>query len=309
MNTKVNTAIALLKRETWEHRSFWIVPGVMAGLMFAAFAWGMFYLLPTKVGYSAWVFKMIDSDAAALGNLGANIMPGIAAPFFFMMAIVLTFYLLDSLYAERRDRSILFWKSLPVTDAETVMSKWLTALVVFPAIVIATVVILSLLMAIFTSIAVLLGGGSAWDLIWKHFSFFGGIGNITLAYFIEALWYLPWMGWLLLASAWAKKAPFLWATLPVGGLLIVESMIFETNHFLRLLGHRLAPFGGDIVADGPSENVRLFGGSIQFGNVGDGLNFEMVGMLLSTADFWGGLVFAALCTGGAIWLRRYRDET
>lgn len=309
MNTTINTAIALLKRETWEHRGFWMVPGIMAGVMFLAFAWGMFYLLPSKVGYSAWVFRMIDSDSAALGGLGANMMPGIAAPFFFMMAIVLTFYLLDCLYSERRDRSILFWKSLPVTDAETVFSKWLAALVVFPIIVIATVVVLSLLMAIFTSFAVMLGGGSAWDLIWKHFSFFGGIAHITLAYVVEALWYLPWMAWLMLASAWAKKAPFLWATLPIGGLLIVESMIFETNHLLRLLGHRLTPFGGDIIANGASEEVRLFGGNVRLGNVGDGLNLDIVGQLLGSADFWGGFVFAAACTAGAIWLRRYRDES
>lgn len=307
MNTTINTAIALMKRETWEHRGFWMVPGIMAALMFLAFAWGMLYIIPTEIGVSAWVFKMIDSDADALGNVGAHMMPAVAAPFFFMMAIVTTFYLLDSLYSERRDRSILFWKSLPVTDTATVMSKWLAALVVFPAIVIATVVLLSLLMAIVTSVMILIGGGSPWELVWQHFSFFGGIGNIVLAFVIEALWYLPWMGWLLLASAWAKKAPFLWAVLPIGAVTVVEAMLFETTRFISFIGHRLAPFGADIIGQSDPESLRLFGGDVRLGS--QLMNFDYLTSLLASAGFWGGLVFAAACTVGAIWLRRYRDES
>ena len=37
--------------------------------------------------------------------------------------LVGVFYCLDALHGERRDRSILFWKSLPVSDLTTVLAK------------------------------------------------------------------------------------------------------------------------------------------------------------------------------------------
>lgn len=311
----MNTMIALMKRELWEHKSFYWVPGIMAVLIFAAFLWGMGYVMPMEVGYEEWVAKMMDSDTEALAHVGANVLPGLAAPFFVMMAIVSAFYLLDSLYAERRDRSILFWKSLPVTDAQTVASKWLSVLVTFPALVLAAVFVLSFLMSLFTGFFVMAGGGSAWDLIWKHVGLFSGLYHTVIALAVTLLWYLPVMAWLMLASAWAKKAPFLWATLPWLGLVILEEMFFDTNNVLHLLGDRLTPFSdgmesfGENVESFGDNELRLFGGNLRMSGDVASVNWDTVAALFTSAGFWVGLIFAAACTAGAIWLRRYRDES
>ena len=146
MNTHINTAIALLKRETWEHRAFWIVPSIIAGIILLMFLWAMIYVLPHEIGYDLWVDRMARSEHDALDKLGGLFIPGLSVPFMIMMVFVSMFYLLDALYAERRDRSILFWKSLPVSDTSTVLSKWGTVLFVFPAIVFSIVVVLSLVL-------------------------------------------------------------------------------------------------------------------------------------------------------------------
>lgn len=309
MNTHMNTAIALLKRETWEHRSFWIVPGVIAALMLFFFLYAMIYVMPHEIGYDLWVDRMSASDHEALETLGGYIIPGLSAPFFMMMIFVTAFYLLDSLYAERRDRSILFWKSLPVNDTVTVLSKWGAILLVFPVMVFAIIVALSIVLTLFTGIFVMFGGGNAWTLVWQHYGLFDGLGTLLVGFYAEALWYLPVMGWLLLASAFAKKAPFLWAVLPPVAIAILEKMFLDTDNFLDLIGSRLAPFGGEQGFDDRIENhFELFGGDIQLG-AAPGFDVSIFGDLFTTAGFWYGLVFAAGCTVGAIWLRRYRDES
>lgn len=311
MNTAnvANTAVALLKRESWEHRSFWLVPAVMSAIMLFLFLWAMLYAIPQSVGYDLWVDRMIRADSEDLKKFGVFFVAGLAAPFFVMMAFVIPFYLLDALYSERRDRSILFWKSLPVTDTATVLSKWGAVLIVFPAFVFATVALLSMVIALLTGIFTLFGGGNPWELVWSHYDLFGGLGSVMLFFYVEALWYLPVMGWFLLASAWAKKAPFLWAVLPPVAVAILEEMFFDSNHFLETVGERLIPFEGSQPFDERIEReLEMFDGHLQF-DASPGFDIGILADLFTTAGFWTGLLFAAACTAGAIWLRRYRDES
>lgn len=309
MNITLTTTIALLKRESWEHRAFWIVPTVMAVLLLLVFLWAVIYAIPHSIGYDLFVDRLSRAQPEALERLGAVFIPGLAAPFFVMMGFVIAFYLLDALYTERRDRSILFWKSLPVTDTTTVMSKWGAVLIVFPLIVFAVVVVLSLVLTFLAGIVTMIGGGNPWTLVWQHYGLFSGLGTLLIGFYVEALWYLPVLGWLLLASAWAKKAPFLWATLPPVALIVIEEMFFDTNYFLRVIGERLVPFeGSKFLSNQFEEEFEMFDGKVQFSGT-TGADFSFFGELLTTPGFWYGLVFAAACTAGAVWLRRYRDES
>ncbi|HEX6929743.1 MAG TPA: hypothetical protein VF267_10855 [Gammaproteobacteria bacterium] len=309
MNTHLNTSIALLKRETWEHRSFWMVPGIMAGVILIMFLWAMIYVLPHELGYDLWVDRMSSSDHEALDKLGGLFIPGLAMPFFIMVEIVTLFYLLDSLYAERRDRSILFWKSLPVNDTLTVLSKWGAMLLVFPAIVFAIIVALSLVLTFLVGLFVMFGGGNPWTLVWQHYGLFSGLGSSLTLFYVETLWYLPVMGWLMLASAWAKKAPFLWAVLPPVAIAILEKMFLDSDRFLDLIGERLMFFVGQGGFEEAFEReFEMFDGHLQMSG-GPDFGIGIFGELFATPGFWYGLIFAAACTAGAIWLRRYRDES
>jgi len=309
MNITINSAIALLKRESWEHRSFWLVPGVLAGLMIIMFLWAMLYVIPDTIGYDLWVDRMMRAEPEAIDHLGSVFIPSLALPFVIIMAFMIPFYLLDSLYAERRDRSILFWKSLPVNDTMTVLSKWGAVLLVLPAMVFAIVIVLSLILTFLTGIFAIFGGGNAWTLVWQHYGLFSGGATLLIGFYAEALWYLPVMGWLMLASAWAKKAPFLWASLPPLAIAILEEMFFDSNRFLEMAGERLIPFEGTEGFDTRIEReFEMFDGHLQFSGT-PGFDASLLGDLFATPGFWYGLIFTAACTAGAIWLRRYRDES
>ncbi|MBW3567306.1 MAG: hypothetical protein KY410_04990 [Proteobacteria bacterium] len=308
MNT-LNTAIALLKRESWEHRSFWLVPGVLAVLIVIMFMWAMLYVIPDTVGYDLWVDRMADENPEAIDRIGSMLIPSLAMPFILIMGFMIPFYLLDSLYAERRDRSILFWKSLPINDTVTVLSKWGAVLLVLPAMVFGIVIVLSMILTLLTGIFTMFGGGNAWTLVWQHYGLFSGTGTLLVGFYAEALWYLPVMGWLLLASAWAKKAPFLWAVLPPVAIAILEEMFLDTNRFLEMVGERLIPFESSEGFDTRiQQEFDMFDGHLQFSGT-PGFDLSLLGDLFVTPGFWYGLVFAAACTAGAVWLRRYRDES
>ena len=152
--------------------------------------------------------------------------------------VVAMFYCLDALHGERRDRSILFWKSLPVSDLTTVLSKASIPLVVLPlltfAITIATQWIMLLL-----STAVLLVSGLSVATLWTNLPLFQM--SLMLLYHllaVHALWYAPIYGWLLLVSGWARRAAFLWAALPLLAIGVVEKIAFNTSHFAAMLQSR-----------------------------------------------------------------------
>jgi ABC-2 type transport system permease protein len=228
----------------------------------------------------------------------AIIYAAVTALMFFVIGIIGFFYALDCLYADRRDRSILFWKSLPLSDTETVLSKFAVAAVAIPAVAAVAAIAGQLIMAAGGSIKLAFLGGEA-SLMWMP-QVLGGsaVGAVALA-FVCALWYAPVVAYLLLASAWAPKSPFLWAVLPPAAAMLLEKIAFGTAYVGGLIKYRsLAPlqamFSAEKIKDEAVHSMDIVS------NI-TGLVFSP-GMLL-------GLVAAAALLVGAIWVRRYRDES
>ena len=130
---------------------------------------------------------------------------------FIVLAFVAFFYCLGALYDERKDRSVLFWKSLPVSDAETVLSKAASALLVAPILAVAAGLATMLGFLLVISVVIALHGGNPLSLAWGAGSPFTMAGSLLASVPVYALWALPTAGWLLLCSAWARSKPFLWA--------------------------------------------------------------------------------------------------
>jgi ABC-2 type transport system permease protein len=123
--------------------------------------------------------------------------------------IVGIFYSLDALYGERRDRSILFWKSLPVSDLTAVLSKLIIPLAILPLVSFAISLATQFIMLLLSNV-ILLGSGVNVAALWTEVSFFHV--SVVLLYHlltVHGLWYAPFYGWLLLVSAWATRAPFI----------------------------------------------------------------------------------------------------
>ena len=275
-----------VRRELWENRSLYIAPLAAAGLILFGF---LIYLthLPAEVRaaalYPMQQHNLIEQpyDLAALLIMATTL-------------IVAIFYCLDALYSERRDRSILFWKSLPVSDATTVLSKAIIPIVVLPLITFTITIALQLIMLLLSG-AVLLGSGLSIATIGPSLGFFTmTLGLLHHLVGMHGLGYAPIYGWLLLVSAWARRAPFLWATLPLLAIGIVEKIAFNTAHFANMLQYLIG--GGD---DGSGSKASSM--SVML------MPHHTVGQFLTSAELWIGLAFTAIFLFAAVRLRRYRE--
>jgi ABC-2 type transport system permease protein len=276
-----------VRRELWENRSIYIAPLIVAAVE-------LFGFLVSSIG-------LPDRRRAVLLLGPAKARAAIEVPYdVAAMMLILTafvvgfFYCLDALYGERRERSILFWKSLPVSDLTTVLSKTSIPLVVLPLVTFVTIVGTQLLMLLWTSVLLMTHGmspASTWTclpLFQQCLILLYGLGAI-------AMWHAPIYGWALLVSGWARRATFLWAVLPVIAIAVFEKITFNTLHFAALVKDRLFGFAPKAFAFGPHRGVAI-----------DSLVQLTPGRYLSTPGLWLGLLFAAVCVVAAIRLRRYR---
>jgi len=212
----------------------------------------------------------------------------------FIVFIVGVFYCLDALHGERRDRSILFWKSLPVSDLTTVLSKVSIPLVVLPLVAFAIVVCVQLIMVLETGVVLIFHGMSP-ATTWAHIRFFQNWLVLLYGLVALALWHAPIYGWLLLVSGWARRATFLWAVLPLIAIQIFEKITFGTSYFGSFVKHRLFGFA-----------PHAFGFHGQGHPTIDSLSQLTPGTYLSSPGLWIGLVFAVAFIAAAVRLRRYR---
>jgi ABC-2 type transport system permease protein len=269
-----------IRRELWEYRSTYIAPLAAA----AIFLFGFLIALPHHLRG----IRTLDQAHQVLDipyQLGAALIMGTA----FIVGI---FYSLDALYGERRDRSILFWKSLPVSDLTTVLSKLTVPLIILPVLSFAIAVVTQFIMLLLSSV-VLLGSGLNLAMYWAHSSFLHL--SVILLYHIltvHGLWYAPIYGWLLLVSACAPRAPFIWAFLPPFVVWGLEKIAFSSSHFLALMSYRL---------NGPQPTSKVPDDHLM-----DMLSALTPAQFFSTPGLWTGLLLAAIFLAAAVRLRRYR---
>ena len=281
-----------LRRELWENRSLYIAPLVIGGMLLLGSLISALYYGDRIVDIMEPVLKLDpQSQAARLArpyDMAAIMIIGTS----FLVAV---FYCLDALYGERRERSILFWKSLPVSDRITVLSKASIPLVVLPLIAFVVILATQFIMLLIATAALETHGMSA-SVLWRQVLGFEGMVVLLYGLVVNSLWYAPVYGWLLMVSAWARRTTFLWAVLPPLALCVVEAIAFHTWHLAALLKYRL---GGGFAA---AFDVTGIHGS--FPNVGlaqlDPVKF------LGTPGLWTGLAVAAAFLAGAVRLRRYR---
>jgi ABC-2 type transport system permease protein len=210
-----------------------MIPAVISGVMILIALFGRVDLMSVS---------QVPSRA-----VGGGFLLGVGATFFVVLSIYSTWYLLDCLYADRKDRSVLFWKSLPISDTTTVLSKLTTALIVIPLVYFAAADLTALMMAFIISVrASSLAGGSLWHVdLWLQL-------QVLWIYMIvtTALWYLPVAAYLLVVSAWAKRAVMLWSILPPIALLLAERWLLGSHVIAgqieeRLAGYAAQAFQGD----------------------------------------------------------------
>jgi ABC-2 type transport system permease protein len=272
-----------VRRELWENRSIYVAPLIVAGVE-------LFGFLVSTIGLPERrraVLLLGPEKARAAIEVPYNVA---AMMLIFTAFIVGVFYCLDALHGERRDRSILFWKSLPVSDLITLLSKATIPLVVLPLVTFVIALATQFVMLLWTSV-LLVAHHMPPSSTWQNFPLFQQ--SLILLYGLTAIafWHAPIYGWALLVSGWARRATFLWAVVPFLAIGFFEKITFGTSHFGSMLQHRLMGFA--------SEAFAFSAQSID--------NPQLTPLrYLSTSGLWLGLLFAATCIAAAVRLRRYR---
>jgi len=273
---------SLVQREVWESRSLYIAPLAAATLFLLGFVMSLVYFrgrLGPVLG---------PAEQHRVINQPFDLVAVLIMAVTFLVAL---FYCLDALYGERRDRSILFWKSLPVSDTTIVLSKMAVPVVVVPLIAFALTVGVHLIMLLLGSM-IFQGSGIGAATLWRHVP----LVHKWAVLFIHlipghGLAFAPFYAWLLLVSAWARRTPFLWAVLPPLAIGGVEKIAFNTSYFASIL---MSPMAGGLRSSEPASTMSM-----------DAMT-PALGDLLSSPGLWIGFAVAAVFLVGAIRLRRAR---
>jgi ABC-2 type transport system permease protein len=281
-----------VRRELWENHSIYIAPLAAAAVYMLGFLISLIWLPRSMRALRAFdpahqriELAMLYSHAAML-LMVTGLLVGV-------------FYCLDALHGERRDRSILFWKSLPVSDLTTVLSKASIPLVVLPLLVFAITVTLQFIMWLL-SIAVLVVSGAGAGTLWTRLPLFQMELVSLYGLTVIALWLAPVYMWLLLVSGWARRAAFLWAVLPPIVIGVFEKIAFHTSYFGLMMQDRLFGFAAGAFDLKDKNGVPVDAHFIPLTQLAPG-------RFLSSPSLWVGLIVAAGFLAATVRLRRYRE--
>jgi ABC-2 type transport system permease protein len=321
----VNRLSWLIRREFWENKG-----GILWAPVWTA---GVFLALSIMGAITAEVFKTKFSGGLNIGvsirDLTTKITPeqlatvgpaidvamlGLAGILSAVLGFVLFFYLLGALYDDRRDRSVLFWKSLPLSDRDTVLSKVLVAAVLAPLISVVVSIALHIGVLSLMSVHVMFYGVNPITVLWGPAEPVAIWLRLLASIPLNALWALPCMGWLLLVSSFARSKPFLWAVLlPVGlGLMVnwfdvlstfsVPDTAYWMHVALRILA---GVFPGSYQFQFPATEIAP---GVQMMGVNGATSWANMGQVLFSAPMWIGAVAGVVMLYGAMYMRRWRDE-
>jgi ABC-2 type transport system permease protein len=283
----------LIQRELWEHVSLWRIPVILFALVVLANL--VFTNLFRFVQYSP-----DDMQSVVLtGTLGS-----VSSAVFLVFIFLALFYLLDCLYAERKDGSILFWRSLPVSDTEAVLAKLFVATVIIPMIIWITII------AAHITTLVIQGVFGA-----EEASAFIGILNLgkywinlLLVLFATVLWCLPLMSWFLFCSSWSQRTPLVMSLAIPVGIGLVDSILSLDIGLGAMMWERV-PIGidsGDFAPGSGLEHLLGLSG-IGLNTVGE-TGLGRYAAFLTLPSLWAGLIVTALLVTATVWIRRWRDD-
>jgi ABC-2 type transport system permease protein len=293
----MNNYLWLIKREFWENRAIWVIPSVI----------GVVLILLALFGRTQFTDLNAPQTLQQSHVVGQVLLSAFGATFFVVMSIYSSWYLLDCLYGDRKDRSVLFWKSLPISDTTTVLSKLLVALIVIPLVYFMAADVTTLLVAFVVSVRASAAlGGAMWHAdLWLQLQVLWLYVIIT-----SAIWFLPVAAWLMVISAWAKRAVMLWTVLPPLALYLGERWIFGTRFVATVLHDRLLGYARQAFHSGAGASfwVTTSFDNDQVTTPSNMWSFMDPATFFSSPQTWIGVAVGAALVAGAIQLRLRRTE-
>jgi ABC-2 type transport system permease protein len=318
--TPANTFLWLLKREYWENRGGFVWSQVITGGIVVVLSALMAVVSVISLKSQELDLHRGDSDISFAGVGDIMLMLGSAITGS-VLAFVVFFYALGSLYDDRRDRSALFWKSLPISDTLTVLSKAAWALLLAPLISVLIGLLIGLALWIVSAVTIAATGIEGASGVFSGSHPFRILGSMLATLPIGLLWSLPAVGWLMLCSALARSKPFLWAVLlPLLACVIISVMGALPGIHLPLASVWYVVFYRGLLSVLPG--FWVFSRLVQNETAESALNAtktpeDSLDMVLhslvdptiyTSLDLWIGAAVGVAFIALAIYARRWRDE-
>jgi len=312
--------VALLTREGLEHRIFAWAPLAILALLVVATLIGLavFGSAHTNIHFSSEfttqqgnerIHEEVERDSSIAELAEFNGLTdrelatrmdvfrvGVAWPFKVVYFLIVIFVLLGGIHDERKDRSILFWKSMPVSDLDSIASKILLAVWIAPLATVAALILAQIfLLIVISGVAIAEDLGDVGRLWWQS-GLFKGAAQQLVGYFIQGFWALPLYGWLLLVSATASKSPVMWASLVPFVPVLLEKLLFGTS----------------IITAGIFNHLKFAAlpslGQAEDGQIGDLTTLGDQVALFATTDLWVGVILGMAFLYAAVYCRGRLNE-
>jgi len=303
----------LIRREFFEHRGMFIKAPVIVGLLI---------VLLVGIGVVSGVGESHQ------GNDSYDLLPGSEkvrlilntaymasfAPLFLMQSVVLFFYSLSTLHSERTDRSILFWKSLPISDSMTVISKLITALICVPLITLVVTTITSLLLILIMCVTLAFKGFNLFSIVFFTSTVYSTPLQVLAILPVYIIWALPTIGWLFMVSGWARSKVFLWAVgVPLLTMTILKiiTTAYRLNWDVDWLGSHVILRSVDGLFPGIWNAFNQIGAEPLMNEhqaLDSGMVLKTAWWSLTAINAWAGALCGAAMLGVAIRMRRWRED-
>ncbi len=328
--TPMNTFAWLVKREYWENRGGFVWTPAIVGMVFLSIMLIVLVsaeLIARQNGieingiHLEQLTRHLGPEEIAKMQAGMDIgLLTLGLPIAIALFFVVFFYGIGALYNDRSDRSALFWKSLPISDSATVLSKVAAATLLAPVLATFAVIGLQLGFLVLMSLYALLHGINPFPLLWSPTHLVEMWIKLFLIIPVNALWALPTIGWLLLCSSFARSKPFLWAVMLPIFAGVANSWIGLMNHmsmsntwfWRHIVGRLLLSIfpASWLDAEKLRQGFEETGGMhVGVHGISPSLTFEVIGDALSSPEMLIGIVAGAAMIVGAIYFRRQRTES
>jgi len=291
--------ITLVKRELQEHKVGLIyAPFIVAtilSLVIVLVYFGVADIKTNEFNFSTSVYENGEAvewmRVATVDQKERVIRSGLIVlgfPVAFVMIFAVLSYSLGTFFEERKDKSIIFWRSLPISDLETVLSKVFVVVFIAPLIILPALIFLQMVALLSASIFFAVSDIVPFTWIWNAYSFTDWF-RIIFSLWTQLLWSLPILAWLMLAGAYSRK-PIVAAILPLVGIIAIERVLFGSAVFLATAIERIQPWS--LMSSFPKQYEEL-----RVVEIAD------IPLLLATQEFWYGMLISVLLIGAIVYIR------
>ena len=298
----MKTLATLIRRELQEHKvGFIYAPFIVTcvlSLMIISVYFGLTDIQTPEFSLTTEIYEdeqalewMATADSNQITSVIRSGLVVLALPIILTVAIAILAFSLSTFADERKDRTLIFWRSLPVSDLTTVMSKILLITLILPLIVLPNIILLHLISLLSASIFFATNDIVPFGWIWNAYSFTDWF-RIIFILWTQSLWSLPLVAWLMFAGAFAKR-PIMGALVPIAVVVVLEGVILKTNNILSFIEDRLGFWTSGL----PEQNEDL-----RVVDVSD------IYLIFLTQDFWIGITLSALLIGGIVYLRSKNND-